>query len=135
MLRNIGPADGWGLLPAVIEAFVQAAPGSLSALRGAVTAGDPAAVEALAHRLRGSAGNLGAGPVATACGQLEALGGAGSLLEATDLLDQVETELASACAVLSGVLAQRSRESSSPTTTSVPGWSRRRRSRGSGTSV
>jgi len=106
VLRAIGPADGWGMLPAVIDAFVKAAPETSDALRAAAAVGDAPALEALLHRLRGAAANLGARQLAETCGLLEtALGAEGAIVQV--LLDDVHRELADGCRALSALLAAR----------------------------
>jgi CheY-like chemotaxis protein len=102
LLRALGPSDGWGLLPSVLRAFLDAARPQLLELQAASEAGDHATVSDVAHRLRGAAANLGAEPLAAACAELEAASGSAA---ATQLLAYLKDELATACAELESVLA------------------------------
>jgi CheY-like chemotaxis protein len=101
--RQLGPEDGWGLLPAVVGAFLQEAPARLSALHDAVTGGGGQPLVDAAHTLKGSAANVGATAVAELCRQLEVTSGSDSLGTA-ELVDQVETELDRAGLVLAAAL-------------------------------
>ncbi|MFJ6453373.1 response regulator [Paenarthrobacter sp. NPDC091669] len=74
ILRELGPADGLGLLPDAIRAFRQDAQTTLEALRTALGAGQAAAVEAAAHKLAGAASNIGAAGAAVLCKDLERFG-------------------------------------------------------------
>jgi CheY-like chemotaxis protein/HPt (histidine-containing phosphotransfer) domain-containing protein len=62
------------LLRAVAGSFLESAPPLLSDLRVAVALGDPASVSGLAHRLRGSLANFGAGDAVEAASRLETMG-------------------------------------------------------------
>lgn len=91
VLRQLGPQDGLGLLPAAAEAFLDDVPSTLKELRHAMTtAPDRTAVRNAAHKLRGSAGNIGAAPAAALCAELEATAGGTAGLE---LLDRLIAEL------------------------------------------
>jgi HPt (histidine-containing phosphotransfer) domain-containing protein len=100
VLRRLGPADGWGLLPRVIESFLTSSPAQLAELRTA----DAATAETTAHRLRGAAGNLGAERLAELCAEAEELAAGGAALPA-QLLDHLDQELADVCAELERVVA------------------------------
>lgn len=106
LLRRIGPADGWGMLPAVITAFLDTSAGRWSELVTAVEAADPRAIVQAAHSLRGSAGNLGAGPLSACCAQIEELAEVGGPVPA-ELVQQAQAELARSCAALGLVLQER----------------------------
>ena len=96
ILRELGPDDGVGLLPAAIEAFRQDATGTVEALRSAIGAGQAPAVAAAAHKLAGAAANIGAVGAAALCKELEALGreaGPGLASEGTQLLGRLTAEL------------------------------------------
>ncbi|MDI2035721.1 hybrid sensor histidine kinase/response regulator [Paenarthrobacter nitroguajacolicus] len=97
ILRELGPDDGVGLLPAAIEAFRQDASGIVVALRSAINAGDAPAVETAAHKLAGAAANIGAVGAAALCKDLERLGHDGGTdleVEGMRLLGQLTAELA-----------------------------------------
>ncbi len=104
LLRQLGPADGLGLLPAVVGAFLEDAPSSLAALQRAVLSGGGQPLAEAAHRLKGSAANIGAPDVAALCHLLEAADGSDS--ETTsELMKQLETELDLAGRALAATLA------------------------------
>jgi PAS domain S-box-containing protein len=92
VLRNMGSGDG-SLLVRLVEAFLAEAPASMALLHDAVDHADSPGLHKGAHRLRGSAANLGATGMAALCGDLEALGGAEDLPLAPDLLRRLEAEL------------------------------------------
>lgn len=74
ILRELGPADGLGLLPEAVRAFRQDSQTTMEALRTALGAGQASAVEAAAHKLAGAASNIGAAGAAALCKDLERLG-------------------------------------------------------------
>jgi HPt (histidine-containing phosphotransfer) domain-containing protein len=92
-LRQLGPADGWGLLPAVVNAFLDDLPVRRAALRDAVRNGGGQPLAEAAHQLKGSAANIGASAVAELCQQLEASDHGAGEATAPELLDRLETEL------------------------------------------
>ncbi len=92
VLRGMGPRDG-SLLVTLVDAFLSEAPASLAQLHEATARGDGKALQQGAHRLRGSSANVGASGAAARCGELEALGAAGDLSTAPDLLRGLEAEL------------------------------------------
>ncbi len=97
ILRELGPADGLGLLPEAIRAFRQDAEATLEALRSALDAGQAASVEAAAHKLAGAASNIGANGAAVLCKDLERSGreaGPDLAAQGTPVLAQLQAELA-----------------------------------------
>lgn len=97
ILRELGPDDGVGLLPAAIEAFREDAAGTVAALRSALDAGQAAGVQAAAHKLAGAASNIGAVGAAALCKELEMLGreaAPGLEIEGSRLLERLTSELA-----------------------------------------
>jgi CheY-like chemotaxis protein len=106
VLRRLGANDGWGVLPAVAEAFLRTAPGEWDGLRDAGHAGDAAEAQSRLHRMRGAAANLGALQLAATCEALENALRSGAPVDA-DLLDQVRTDSGRACDALAAVLAGR----------------------------
>ncbi|WP_426989958.1 response regulator [Pseudarthrobacter sp. Y6] len=93
MLRDLGPEDGLGLLPATTEAFRKDVPARLAALREAVTDGGGPALALAAHALKGAAANIGATAVASLCGELEDMGRGGMLDGGPQLVSRLEAEL------------------------------------------
>ncbi|MGF6833468.1 two-component system sensor histidine kinase/response regulator [Paenarthrobacter sp. TE4293] len=96
ILRELGPADGLGLLPDAIRAFRQDAQTTLEALHSALGAGQATAVEAAAHKLAGASSNIGAAGAAVLCKNLERLGreaGPDLAAHGTPVLMQLQAEL------------------------------------------
>ena len=106
-LRAIGPADGWGLLPAVVQAFLDGAGQQLLDLRAAVEAGAGDAAREIAHSLRGAAASLGADTVMVACADIEERLQSGDGMPSPALVDRLARELEAVCDELAGVLSQR----------------------------
>ena len=92
--------DGSSLFERASVNFAENAADAVAALRAAVAAGDAAALEAGAHRLKGSATNLGLPAVGEEAAALEALGRAGSTDGADGLLPGLELALDRALAAL-----------------------------------
>jgi two-component system sensor histidine kinase/response regulator len=107
LLRSLGPGDGWGLLPQIISAFLAASEGQRAELHAAAEAHDLEALGRAAHRLRGAAANVGAGPLADACAEVERL----CAMTSTVLmpgLDRLDERLAATCSELESILVGRS---------------------------
>ncbi|HSJ19451.1 MAG TPA: response regulator [Nocardioidaceae bacterium] len=100
MLRDLDPG-GTGYLDKAIANFVARATESAHAIGSATAARDPAALTAAAHRLKGSALNLGLPVVGHLAHELEMLGDAGSTVGAQALLEDLESALSRA---VTGVL-------------------------------
>ena len=93
MLRDLGPEDGQGLLPAAAEAFRKDVPARLAVLRESLhNGGGPELVQA-AHALKGAAANIGATAVASLCGELEQMGRSGQHDGGPQLVSRLEAEL------------------------------------------
>ncbi|HEY8699551.1 MAG TPA: response regulator [Arthrobacter sp.] len=93
MLRELGPEDGMGLLPAAAEAFRRDVPARLAALRRAIDDGGGQPLSQAAHALKGAAANIGATAVAGLCGELEMMGRKGNHDGGPRLLSRLEREL------------------------------------------
>jgi HPt (histidine-containing phosphotransfer) domain-containing protein len=103
----IGPADGLGILPAVIDAFLATLTDLGAAVRTAAGAGEREGLGQTAHRLRGASANIGANPLAAVCAEIETLASQGDLAGVTPaLLDQLDLEVERVRAALSSELAQ-----------------------------
>ena len=94
ILRDLGPSDGLGLLPAAAEAFRNDVPDRIAALTRAINDDDGPALTQAAHALKGAAANIGATSAAALCGELEALGATGRHGDATQFVGRLEEELA-----------------------------------------
>ncbi|HUQ94857.1 MAG TPA: Hpt domain-containing protein [Bryobacteraceae bacterium] len=81
------------LLQEMAQLFLEEYPFQLEAVRTAVQAGDPKALERSAHCLKGSISNFGAAEAQQAAFTLEMLGRKGDLLDAGNALTQLETAL------------------------------------------
>ncbi|MHC6219646.1 hybrid sensor histidine kinase/response regulator [Arthrobacter sp. MMS24-S77] len=92
-LRDLGPADGLGLLPAAARAFRQDIQPSLEALRQALDNGGGDAFRQVAHKLKGSAANIGAARAARMCEEMEHSSADGAPVDRA-LLASLEAELA-----------------------------------------
>ncbi len=93
VLRDLGPEDGLGLLPAAAEAFRKDAPQRLAALRESVHNGGGPGLAQAAHALKGAAANIGATAVAALCGELEEMGRSGTHDGGAQLVSRLEAEL------------------------------------------
>jgi two-component system sensor histidine kinase/response regulator len=106
MLRDLDDGDG-ALLAAIADEFCLEAQRQLDRLHEALAEGDPQAVERAAHSIKGSAANLGATRLAEITGHLEALGRAGALGGAAEVVDDAAVELDRVRVALVNVLAVR----------------------------
>ena len=92
-LRDLGDLNGVNLVDKVIDLVSRDSATSLTAIRKAVQNNDEHDLEESAHKLKGSAANLGAQRIATLCQQLEAEAATLSTQQSTDLVDQLDAEL------------------------------------------
>jgi two-component system, sensor histidine kinase and response regulator len=92
-LRDLGPADGLGLLPAAAQAFRQDIQPSLQALRQALDNGSGQAFRQVVHKLKGAAANIGAARAARMCEELERSSSSGKPVDPA-LIAGLEAELA-----------------------------------------
>lgn len=81
------------LLQEMAQLFLEEYPSQLEAIRQAVDAGDPKALERAAHSLKGSIGNFGAAEAHQAAFHLELLGRQGTLEAVHEALAQLEKAL------------------------------------------
>ncbi|MDQ1575381.1 MAG: two-component system, sensor histidine kinase and response regulator, partial [Microbacteriaceae bacterium] len=108
LLRNLGPADGRGVLAEAARAFRGEVPASLAALDLALTQRDDGALKGAAHKLKGGAANIGAAGAAALCAQLEKLAPADAVRTGRKLIDRLETELVKVDAALERALGATS---------------------------
>lgn len=99
MLLDLDPGST-AYLDRAIGNFVSRAPDSVHALRSAVAAADGEALTHAAHRLKGSALNLGLPAVGHLAHELELLGDSGSTVGATPLLEDLEDALSRSVAAV-----------------------------------
>jgi histidine phosphotransfer protein HptB len=76
----------------LIDLYLSDAPLQVQALGHAVSSQDGKAVSAVAHKLKGSCGNVGADGLVALCQELEASGKASRLQELPDLFHQLAQE-------------------------------------------
>jgi two-component system sensor histidine kinase/response regulator len=107
VLRELGPTDGRGLLPATAEAFRRGVPSSVAALQQAVDGGGGGALEQAAHKLKGAAANIGATGAASLCQELEELGREPGGRQGREVLSRLLAELARVDKELENALAMR----------------------------
>jgi signal transduction histidine kinase/CheY-like chemotaxis protein/HPt (histidine-containing phosphotransfer) domain-containing protein len=88
------------LIQRAMDNFVNGTGESLAAIREAVASADASVVRSAAHRLKGSAANLGALRVAELALELEGLGETGQLEQAACVVDDLASELDVAASVL-----------------------------------
>jgi two-component system, sensor histidine kinase and response regulator len=104
-LRDLGPADGHGLLPEAVRAFRMDVQPSLESLRRALTNGHADALAQAAHKLKGAAANIGATRAAALCHQLE-LRARIPEPDDSELLTRLEAELARVDTALARALSR-----------------------------
>jgi CheY-like chemotaxis protein len=96
--------DGTSLFDRAAANFGTNAPGQLEAIRAAVTAADAPDLVATAHKLKGSATNLGLPAVGEAAAALEHLGDSGTTQGAEELFARLAAELDTALAALASLV-------------------------------
>jgi hypothetical protein len=99
MLRDMAPGNT-SYLDRAIGHFVSNAPHALAAIRAAVHAGDAAALQQAAHRLAGSASNIGVVPVGTTARSLELVADSGTTEGAQELLGSLDEAISRGTAAL-----------------------------------
>jgi CheY-like chemotaxis protein/HPt (histidine-containing phosphotransfer) domain-containing protein/anti-sigma regulatory factor (Ser/Thr protein kinase) len=107
LLRRLGPDDGWGLLPAVVDAYLDESPEQIAAIVAAAHDGNHAVVVAGAHKLNGAAANIGAVGVARACAAIESAARASVPTFDEAAIAELTGEAARARAALAGALGGR----------------------------
>ncbi len=99
MLRDLEPGDPT-MFHGFVDSFLRSAPRDLHAIKVAVGAQDPLAVADTAHRLKGSASNLGVSRVAALSDQLEEAGRSRDLTDAAALYADLVAAFDTASAAL-----------------------------------
>ncbi len=99
-LRQMSSPEEGDLVDELIELFMETVPVGVEALGKAIHEQDADGVMRLAHRLRSSAGMLGATGLSDLCSRLERLSGAGRVEGLEGLLLECQTELARVCRAL-----------------------------------
>ena len=102
-LREAGGAD---FVDELAGAFLAATPSLIETLRSACVDGDAQQLHRGAHTLKAQARTFGAGSLADACQRLEALGAAGTLNGAAELVEQIAEEYGRAAAAIETIGAE-----------------------------
>jgi len=99
-LREVGGPSPAAFMTDLVAAFATEGADELARIRAAVAAGDAPALVQAAHRLKGSALNLGCPALAETAGELESLGRAGDAAAGDRLMDQLVGEFEETMALL-----------------------------------
>ncbi len=91
-LRSVVKEGQPSLLQKVIRIYLESSPKLMETIRHSITLGDAAAMQGGAHSLKSTSGNLGATMLVELCGELEAMGRAGTTDNAILLLPLLEDE-------------------------------------------
>jgi CheY-like chemotaxis protein/HPt (histidine-containing phosphotransfer) domain-containing protein len=92
-LRALGKGETPDLFSRVVDAYLESSSQLARSLRDALTAKDPDAMARAAHTLKSSSAQVGARRLAALSKELEALGRAGSLQGARELVAEIGAEL------------------------------------------
>lgn len=94
------------VLASVLRKYLDNSRESVEALRAAIRSGDPAAVQAIAHRLKSSSAQLGALAVAARCKELEQIGIRKDLVDADRVFEQLQSEYVTVCTTFRNEIAK-----------------------------
>jgi CheY-like chemotaxis protein/HPt (histidine-containing phosphotransfer) domain-containing protein len=100
ILRDVGGPDPDTFIRELVQAFVDEGADEVDQIRAAADRNDPAALLMAAHRLKGSALNLGCTAVAEAADALELLGRSGTVAGSGPLLDRLTGDFQRTLSVL-----------------------------------
>jgi signal transduction histidine kinase/DNA-binding NarL/FixJ family response regulator/HPt (histidine-containing phosphotransfer) domain-containing protein len=93
-IRTLQAEAGDDLLARVVGAYLDSAPGLVEGIETAIRKGDASALADAAHPLKSSSASLGVMRLSELCKELEALGRAGSIDGASELLGELRLEFA-----------------------------------------
>ncbi len=105
-LGELGPA-AVALVERAVDNFVAGMDGNVNDIEKAVAGGESETLSSIAHRLKGSALNLGANRLAEICLELELLGEEGAAWGGAPMIDELKS---AAAATVSALLDYRSRQ-------------------------
>ena len=94
------------VLASVLRKYLDNSRESVDALRDAIRANNPMALEAIAHQLKSSSAQLGAIAVAAGCKELESMGNRKNLVDADQMFAQLESDYRAACTVFRNEIAK-----------------------------
>ena len=92
------------LLQELAEIVLEDLPSVLAEIRGAIESGDAGVVDSAAHKLKGSAGNLGGMTVLETAQVLESMGRKGDLSQAQEAFRSLEAEANKLHAILETIV-------------------------------
>lgn len=78
--------------PLLVQTFIRDSAHRIESIRNALKAGDADALRRAAHSFKGSAGNMGAMPLAESCRLLEEIGRVADLAGASTLIEEIVDE-------------------------------------------
>jgi len=90
----------------IITIYLDSAPMLMEAIRTAINESDGTLLAKAAHSLKSSSMNVGAKEIGSLCAELEQTGKAGSMDEAKNLAERLETQYATVTAALKDALQQ-----------------------------
>ena len=90
----------------IITIYLDSAPMLMEAMKTAISAADGALLTKAAHSLKSSSMNVGAKGLGSLCAELERTGKAGSIEEAKNLVESLETQYAHVTSALRDSLQQ-----------------------------
>ncbi len=102
-LGDLGDVGDRGLFADLLTLFVDRAPGLIADVERAAAARDAGLLEVCAHKLAGSALDLGAGPLARWCTELEMLGREDAMPVPGTVMSALRRELATTCRVFTAL--------------------------------
>jgi signal transduction histidine kinase/DNA-binding response OmpR family regulator len=105
VLDQIREDLGRATMRKVIAEFLRSSPSLIATLREAAARGDAAAIQALAHNMKGTSATLGAVALSHGCAELEDLSRSGSVTDAADRVAAIENLYAAARTALEGEVA------------------------------
>ncbi len=109
-LRELGEAGEPDVLVELIGLFLAEVPPHLAGLRAALTAGDAHSAGRIAHTLKGSSGNMGAGGMTALCAEIEKTARSGDVGAASARISRLEEEFGRVSAALQKELPDNSAE-------------------------
>jgi two-component system, sensor histidine kinase len=99
-LRELSQPGEKDFVSELIDIFLQQSPLVLAELEAGVKNGDALTIEKLAHKFKGSCGNIGAVRLQKLCAELETLGRNKEVAKAKTVFAEVPPRYAEACEVL-----------------------------------
>ena len=105
-IRELQRPNRPDVLASILRKYLDNSRDSVDALGDAIRVNDPAALQAIAHRLKSSSAQLGAVALAAQCQALETMASRKNLIDADRVLAQLESDYLFACAVFRNEIAK-----------------------------